>query len=676
MAKKSTICTNWPKHLLQWGVLAALVFFLSGLYKLVFPDAEAPDPERLCPFGGLEALSTYIQRGSLPCSMTSLQIIMGIALAAAVVLFSKLFCAFLCPVGSVEDLLIKLRKALGFNGVVIANGSVADKALRILKYGLLFWIVYMTVGASELFCKNLDPYYAVATGFKGEITLWMSLTTVGIVLLLGVVIDRFWCKYICPLGAISNTLKFWVWLVLLVGIWWGLSLAGVQLAWWWLLAAFCVMGYLLEILKGKSKLQILSVVSDQDKCGRSCYSCRKSCPYGIDVPSFGGRVTSVDCMLCGECVAACPTKALSIGVCKPSKCRFTKYLPAIIAVVLVVAGYFVGKSKFAELPTINETWGMKEGMKTETVEVEGLRSVKCFSSSMAFKAKLERVAGVCGVKTYVGSHRVEITFDPTVTSADKIQEQIFVPTVFRVNSVDPKAYSELKVVTIRTEHMSDKMDLNYLGLQMRQTGKKIYGLDSQYDCPLIVHVYMAPEEDLDEAWYKQVVELKSLDMPVHGGGVKKTPVNFEFVRLEKEMMTTIPIGEYLNKMFDHFKAEHSGRYPSGDSTVVIKRAEYYKDAQQYVYEIADNNYEKPIVRRALPYLSNHLSKEEGVIGVYLTLNDDLLPCLRVRFAAPMTEEKLWSLMTMDTWTITYSADDVREEPRRLDFDTPGTCKAL
>ena len=31
MAKKPTILTNWPKYLLQWGVLVALVLFLTGV---------------------------------------------------------------------------------------------------------------------------------------------------------------------------------------------------------------------------------------------------------------------------------------------------------------------------------------------------------------------------------------------------------------------------------------------------------------------------------------------------------------------------------------------------------------------------------------------------------------------------------------------------------------------
>lgn len=237
MAKKSTFKSNWPKYLLQWGVLALLVFFLSGLASLVFTDMNAPDPEKYCPFGGLEALGTYFANGSLPCSMTSMQIAMGVVLAAAVVLLGKLFCGYLCPVGTVEDLLKKLRQAIGFNAFNINERSVADKVLRIVKYVLLFITFYMTMTASELFCKNFDPYYATATGFKGEITLWMSVAALALVLIPGLFVDRFWCKYICPLGAICNSLKFWVWMVVLVGVWWILDLLGLQLPWVWLLGA-------------------------------------------------------------------------------------------------------------------------------------------------------------------------------------------------------------------------------------------------------------------------------------------------------------------------------------------------------------------------------------------------------------------------------------------------------
>ena len=37
----------------------------------------------------------------------------------------------------------------------------------------------------------------------------------------------------------------------------------------------------------------------------------------------------------------------------------------------------------------------------------------------------------------------------------------------------------------------------------------------------------------------------------------------------------------------------------------------------------------------------------------------------------MIEDKLYSLMTMDTWTITYSKDDVREENAKMSFPEMG-----
>lgn len=663
MAKQSTIKRNWPKYLLQWGVLAAIAGFL------LIPCKNPANPEAYCPMGGLQALATFFVRGSLPCSMSMVQIVMGIVLAAAVVLFSKLFCGYICPLGTVQDLLVKLRNVIGWKGIEIKSGSIADKVLRVIKYALLFWIFYMTATASELFCKNLDPYYAVATGFKGEITLWMSIVTVALVLVCGFFINMFWCKYLCPLGAISNSLKFWVWIVVLAAAYYVLGLVGVNVPWWALLAAFCVAGYLLEILCGKPKLQVLHIMKNDAKCTH-CGICNKHCPYGIDIANCKtGAVNAVDCTLCGECTAVCPMDAIHTGVCvKGSRNLGNVLLPAIIAVLLVAFGFWAG-DKY-ELPTINVTWGIEETLEDgtvkqlvdpsalETMEMTGLRSVKCYGSSMAFKAKLEKIRGVYGVKTFVAHHRAVITYDPSVTTSEKIQESAFTPSKFRVNTPDLAATDSIKVVTIRTENMYDKLDLNYLGLQMRLTEKKIYGLESEFACPLIVRVYMDPSENLDKAWFKKIVNMKELEMPLHGGGTKITPVNFKFVDLE-DGESYISTEALIRRMFTPFKAQFK------------KRVEEFEGKPQFVYEIPDANYEKPIILRNLPFVSNHLSKNDGIIGVYLELNKDLVPALMVRYAAPMTASRIWELLNMEKWTITYAEDDVREVDAKLKFKTPG-----
>ena len=278
---------------------------------------------------------------------------------------------------------------------------------------------------------------------------------------------------------------------------------------------------------------------------------------------------------------------------------------------------------------------------------------------MAFKAKLQKIPGIHGVKVFVNRHTADLLYDPAVTNPDKIQEAIYVPSKFKVNSLEPGSTDSLKVVTIRTEGMYDKMDINYLGLQMRGTEKKIYGLETEFACPLIVRVYMHPEENLDKKWFKEIVEMEALEMPVHGGGTRLIEIDYEFVKLEDEV-GFIDTESFIRKMFNPFKAQFK------------KRVEENADKKQFIYEIANPGYDKPIYLRNLPFLSNHLSRHDGVIGVYLNLNKDLIPSIQVRFAEPMTAEKLWELMTMPTWTITYKKDDVREENARISFKTPGT----
>ena len=365
-------------------------------------------------------------------------------------------------------------------------------------------------------------------------------------------------------------------------------------------------------------------------------------------------------------MASCATGAIQTGISSRAKGGFWKYVPALVTVIAVAAGIWAGT--LFELPTINMKWGIEQTdstgvtrgvpeSKLSTIELDGLRSVKCYGSSMAFKAKLERIPGVHGVKTFVHHHKAEILIDPEVTDETAVREAIFTPSMFRIWTPDHNKVDSLRIVTLRTEKMYDKMDLNYLGLQLRNTGKSIFGLESEFACPMIVKVYMLGDDSLDEEWFREIVEKKVLSMPLHGGGTKDTPVDFEFVRMEPGY-ETISVQDYLQKMFmttSAFTAEFS------------QRVEENKGRPQYVYEIADYNYEKPIIRRTMPYVSNHLSSHDGIIGVYTRLNEDYVPSIQIRFAAPMTAARVKELLDMEKWTITYSRDDVREIDAKMDF---------
>ena len=43
----------------------------------------------------------------------------------------------------------------------------------------------------------------------------------------------------------------------------------------------------------------------------------------------------------------------------------------------------------------------------------------------------------------------------------------------------------------------------------------------------------------------------------------------------------------------------------------------------------------------------------------------------IRYAAPMTADRIWELLNMETWTITYKKDDVREEAAKMKFKNKG-----
>ncbi len=134
----------------------------------------------------------------------------------------------------------------------------------------------MTLSTSELFCKNFDPYYAAATGFHGgEITLWMAVASLVILFLGSFFIKLFWCKYVCPLGALSNLFKFTISFLSMIILYIILIQLGLNIPWLYLLITACLMGYILEVFMVKPKVfPLIKVNKDEGKC-TDCGLCSK-----------------------------------------------------------------------------------------------------------------------------------------------------------------------------------------------------------------------------------------------------------------------------------------------------------------------------------------------------------------------------------------------------------------
>lgn len=471
--KKRTKKQNRPRMIIQWSVIAFILFLIL---RQLFNRNFIADFEAYCPFGGIQALGSYLLNEALSCTMTSAQIAMGILLFLAVLVFSKLFCSFICPVGTVSEWLGKLGKKLK---VRITLKGVADKILRSLKYILLFITIYFTFQSNELFCKKFDPYYAVVTGFDSDVVVWYAIIALFLVIAGSVFIRLFWCKYICPLGALSNIFKYALFFIAVLVSYIAALRLGAGISYVWPLAILCAGGYVFELIWMKSRLLPAFKITRNTETCTDCQLCTKKCPQAIDVASVKS-VKHIDCNLCSDCILVCPVK----NTLQINKTNRLKWVSPIAVVLLVIAGILAGS--FWEVPTIDLKWGDDSAMsKARFYEQASLKNIKCFGSSSAFANQMKRVEGILGVATYVKHHRVKIYYDPSKLDSQKIQQAIFTPSKAPVSPL-PKGVETVTGVTLKLENFFDTYDFNYL-TRLTARIKTLSGKSSSYTLKLMVN---------------------------------------------------------------------------------------------------------------------------------------------------------------------------------------------
>lgn len=125
-------------------------------------------------------------------------------------LFRKSFCGWICPVGAVSEYLWKLgRRMFGRNFHI---PRCVDLTLRSLKYLLLSFFVYAVsmMSAAAIADFVASPYGLVVDVRMLNFFRFIGTTTayvVGALVLASVLVQNFWCRYLCPYGALMGLIS-------------------------------------------------------------------------------------------------------------------------------------------------------------------------------------------------------------------------------------------------------------------------------------------------------------------------------------------------------------------------------------------------------------------------------------------------------------------------------------
>jgi NapH/MauN family ferredoxin-type protein len=259
------------KNLFRYGILLIflLAFSIFSLRHMIFGGGVAPSVDAICPFGGFETLYTFFTTGNYVPRILISGLILAGGIVATVIFFKRGFCGWICPFGTIQELLGKITKKK------INIPEKVDKYAKYTKYLVLIAILVATAVTATLVFRNYDPFitfFHFGQGvFWGNIdttaTAYIAFSILIAILLLSIFIERAWCRYFCPLGA---TISIFSW----VG---------------------------------------LSKINRDKKTCIDCKLCDKVCPSRVNV-STAQTVKDVECIDCMQCVDVCPKKSLSINI--------------------------------------------------------------------------------------------------------------------------------------------------------------------------------------------------------------------------------------------------------------------------------------------------------------------------------------------------------------------------
>jgi polyferredoxin len=296
------------RHLAQTGFLVTVLLigwqfsrFVHGLEAGRVVGTRPPGVEAFLPIAALLSLRHLFSTGSVHPVHPAGLVILLLALALGL-LAKRAFCSWVCPIGTISEALAALSLRLFRRKLSLPR--FIDLPLRSLKYLLLFFFVYVVffqMGPASVALFLDSPYNRVAD--VKMLYFFEQIGSFGLKVLLGlvglsIVIPYFWCRYLCPYGA---------------------------------------------LLGAASLFSLLKVTRHAPSC-IDCNLCTKACPAHLPVARLA-RVTSDECFGCLSCVAACPVpRALRVETPSPWRRAVRPAQFAFLVVLVFVGGTLLARS--------------------------------------------------------------------------------------------------------------------------------------------------------------------------------------------------------------------------------------------------------------------------------------------------------------------------------------------
>lgn len=258
-----------------------------------------PGVEGFLPIGALMGWKRLLTSGTWDHVHPAAMVILGFA---AVVSFGlrKSFCGWFCPVGAPSEWLWRAgRRILGRNVLLPAWVDVPLRGLKYVLLGFFVWVVFR-MGEQAIAGFLQSPYYKASDVKMLHFFTRMSPVAAWVMAFLvaaSFFIRNFWCRYLCPYGALMNLLA----------------------------------------LLGPTRIR-----RDSEAC-IGCGRCARVCPYhlALDVNRF---IRSAECSGCMDCVASCPVQgALACRTRWPVKWIWTPASMGAVIVFLFVSLVFTAR---------------------------------------------------------------------------------------------------------------------------------------------------------------------------------------------------------------------------------------------------------------------------------------------------------------------------------------------